>query len=78
MSLPASNQNRRPTPVFLAPGMDVSSFWIRILSDLKLMCFLFKIRHKISEFSLEAPKGKPVDQTKVVFLRSRELLPPRG
>lgn len=42
---PASNQNRRIAPVFLAPGMDVSSFWVRILSDLKLTCFLFELRH---------------------------------
>lgn len=42
---PASNQNRQIAPVFLAPGMDVSSFWVRILSDLKVTCFLFKLRH---------------------------------
>lgn len=42
---PASSQNRRIAPVFLAPGMDVSSFWVRILSDLKVTCFLFELRH---------------------------------
>lgn len=37
ISLPAIRADRRAL-VFLSPGMNVSSFWVRILPDSKLKC----------------------------------------
>lgn len=39
MSLPAVRADGRAL-VLLSPGMNASSFWVRILSDSKLECFL--------------------------------------
>lgn len=65
VSLPAIRADKRAL-VFLSPEMNVSSFWIRILSDSKLKCFLsFRIKVQLSEFSLEAPKGKTLDQRRL-------------